>query len=57
MRKWKKEIGMVNKYNEVHGTNYEIVINDFEDTFLITDKYGNKISSEVMNEMWNYYGQ
>lgn len=37
MKNWKKEINMVRRYNEVNGTKYEIVIDNFKEEYWFVD--------------------
>lgn len=54
---WKKEIRMVQKYNEVNNTNYEIVIDNFKGEYWFTDEYGNRLSSIEEKKIWEFYGE
>ena len=54
---WNKEIGMVQKYNEVNGTEYQIIIDNFNNSFYIADKYGNMVTDTEVHKVWEYYGQ
>ena len=53
---WNKEIGMVQKYNEVNGTEYQIIIDNFNNSFYIADKYGNMVTDTEAHKVWEYYG-
>lgn len=53
---WKKEIEMVEKYNEMNGTEYQAIIDNFNNSFYIADKYGNIIPDTEAHKVWEYYG-
>ena len=57
MNKWKKEINMVQRYNEVNGTKIDIVIDNFKGEFWFTDEYGNRLTSMEEKKIWEYYGE
>lgn len=54
---WNKEIKMVEKYNEMNGTHYQIVIDNFKNAFWVLNDYGMMVGSNEMNKIWEYYGQ
>lgn len=53
---WNKEINMVLRYNKIHNTNYQIVIDKFKGVYWFTDEYGNRLTSSTEKKIWEYYG-